>query len=251
MLDLAPRPAAAAPLRRMLAHARIEVALTLRNGEQLLLALVIPMAALIAGRLAGGRVGLDPETIVPSVFGLALFSTSFTSLAIMTAFERRYGVLERLAATPLGKGGLLAGKALAVGCIAGAQVVVLALTAMLLGWQAHLRPAATLAAFTAAGLALLCFASIGLLLAARARAEATLGLANLIYLAGMAAGLVLPVGAFPAPAQPWLELLPTAALGETLRAWSAGVVLPYPLLVLAAWAAVAAALARKGFRWTS
>ena len=54
-----------------------------------------------------------------------MWSSAFTSVAISTAFERRYGVLERLATTPLGKPGLLAGKALAVIMIMFGQLVIL------------------------------------------------------------------------------------------------------------------------------
>ena len=44
------------------------------------------------------------------MLALAVMSTSFTSLAIATGFERRYGVLKRLGASPLPRSGLLAGK---------------------------------------------------------------------------------------------------------------------------------------------
>ena len=54
--------------------------------------------------------------LAPSVLALAVWSSAFTSVAIATGFERRYGVLERLAATPLGRSGLLAGKALGAVC---------------------------------------------------------------------------------------------------------------------------------------
>ena len=49
---------------------------------------------------------------------------SVTSVAISTAFERRLRSVERLATTPLGKPGLLAGKALAVIMILLAQLVI-------------------------------------------------------------------------------------------------------------------------------
>ena len=80
----------------------------MRNGEQLLLALVIPIGIIVAGRFLGSRVGLTMDVLAPSVLALAIWSTCFTSQAIMTGFERRYGVLERLSATPLGRSGLLA-----------------------------------------------------------------------------------------------------------------------------------------------
>ena len=88
----------------------------LRNGEQLLLALVIPVIVLIGGVTGADRVGLDfsrptVDIITPGVLALAVMSTAFTSLAIATGFERRYGVIKRLGTSPLSRGSLLAGKA--------------------------------------------------------------------------------------------------------------------------------------------
>ena len=81
-----------------------------------------------------------------------------------------------------------------------------------------------------------CFGGLALLLAGRLRAEATLALANVVYVVGLAGGaLVLPVARYPAAIQPVLELLPTAALGETLRAGAVGTVLLWPLVVLLVW----------------
>ena len=112
-IDLTPAPGAAPAARRILRHALTEARLLVRNGEQLLLALVIPVGILIAGRCSA--IGWGAWTSLgPSVLALAVWSSAFTSVAIATGFERRYGVLERLAATPLGRSGLLAGKAGAV-----------------------------------------------------------------------------------------------------------------------------------------
>ncbi len=251
-LSLAPDAAASPRVARVLSHARMEATLLLRNGEQLLLALVIPVAALVAGLVAGERFGLDPQSFPASVMALALWSTSFTSLAINTAFERRYGVLERLVATPLSKGDLIAGKALATAAIAGGQLVLLAGVALAAGWRPAPTPAQTVVVLACAPLAVVCFAGFALTLAGRLRAEATLGLANLLYLAVAALGaVVLPVSAYPEPVRPLLAVLPFGALGEALRAWATGVVLAWPLGVLAAWAAASLLVARKAFRWTS
>jgi len=250
-LDLSPAPADAPRARRILSHARMEATLLLRNGEQLLLNLVIPLAALVGGLLFGGRLGLDPRTFPASVIALALWSTGFTSLAINTAFERRYGVLERLVATPLSKADLIAGKALATASIAAAQVVVLAVVAAALGWRPTPTPLGTLVAIAGAALAVACFAGFALALAGRLRAEATLGLANLVYLLVAAAGgLVLPAASYPAPLSAVDPLLPFGALGDLLRGWADGTASPVPLAVLAVWALASLLLARKAFRWT-
>lgn len=251
-LDWRPSPGAAPRGRRILTHARTEATLMLRNGEQLLLALVIPLGLLVAGRFLGDRVGLDQAVFPASVIALALWSTSFTSLAITTAFERRYGVLERLVATPLTRGDLIAGKATATASVAAVQVAVIAAAAVALGWRPVVDPVQGLVAVVASLLALVTFAGFALALAGRLRAEATLAVANLIYLLVAAGGaLVLPVGSYPAWAQWPLRLTPFGALGETLRLAAVGAVGPLPLLILAAWAALALLVARKAFRWTS
>ena len=144
-LDLSPAPAPAPPAKRIIRHGLIEARLLIRNGEQLLLALVIPLAILVAGRFATRSIG-SMEVLGPSVLALAVWSSAFTSTAITTAFERRYGVLERLATTPLGKHGLLAGKALAVIMIMLGQLVILAGAALGLGWRPAFTPLSALLA---------------------------------------------------------------------------------------------------------
>lgn len=251
-LDLSPAPAAAPRGRRITAHARTEASLLLGNGEQLLLALVIPIGLLVAGLTLGDRVGLDPRALGASVMALALWSTSFTSLAITTGFERRYGVLERLAATPLTRGDLIAGKALATAAIALGQLALLAAVALALGWRPTPAPLPTLVLVLVIPPAVVTFAGWALALAGRLRAEATLALANLVYLVVAAGGaLVLPLDAHPAALRPVLALLPSAALGEAWRAWASGTVVWWPLPVVLGWAAVSLFVARKAFRWTS
>jgi ABC-2 type transport system permease protein len=70
-----------------------------------------------------------------------------------------------------------------------------------------------------------------------------------VLLAGGA--LLIPLARYPAALRPVIELLPTAALGEGLRAATAGQVLGWPLVVLPGWLLVAAIGAWKGFRWIS
>ncbi|WP_040161624.1 ABC transporter permease [Nigerium massiliense] len=251
-LDLSPAAAPAARGRRIGSHARMEASLLLRNGEQLLLALVIPVALLVAGLVWGGRVGLDPQAFPASVLALAVWSTSFTSLAINTGFERRYGVFERLAATPLTRGDLIGGKALATAAVAAGQLVLLAAVALALGWRPQPTLAGTVPALVGVVLAMLAFAGVALALAGRVSAETTLAVANLIYLAVAAGGaLVLPLSAYPAALRPLLAALPSGALGELLRGWASGAAPLWPLAVLAAWTVVLLFLARKAFRWTS
>ena len=250
-LDLTPATGAAARPRRVLRHALMEARLVARNGEQLLLALVIPVALMIGQAVAGSRFGIAREPFLASVLALGLWSTGFTSLAVTTAFERRYGVLERLAATPLRRVDLLAGKAVAFAVLALGQGAVLATVAFLTGWAPRPSLGQTLVLLAAVPLALLAFSALALALAGTASAELTLALANLIYLAGAVLGVILPPAGFPGWAQPAVALLPTTALADSLRTWALGGTDPLPLAVLTGWVIVGLALARKVFRWTS
>lgn len=245
-LDFTPAPAPASLARRVGAHAATEARLILRNGEQYVLALVIPIAVLVAGRWFGDRFDQDFEAIAVSVLGLAIWSTCFTSMAISTGFERRYNVLERLAATPLGRPGILLGKAGALAVVTAMQLVVLATAALVLGWRPGLDPAHLAVAIPAAILGAAAFAGLALCLSGTARPEVTLAVANLLYLGGLAGGIVIPVSVFPSFLQPVIGLLPTGALGEALRSGSV-----WTLVVLLVWALGSLALARKVFQWTS
>ena len=250
-LDLSPAPAPAPATRRIIRHGLIESRLLIRNGEQLLLALVIPLAILVAGQFTNISIG-SLDLLAPSVLALAVWSSGFTSTAITTAFERRYGVLERLATTPLGKPGLLAGKALAVIMIMLGQLVILSGAALGLGWRPAFSLISALLAILLVILATATFVCLALLLASRLRAESTLALANLIYVLLLIGGaLIIPLERYPSALRPVIELLPTAALGEGLRAATNGQLLGWPVLVLLAWLVAAGLAAWKGFRWTS
>lgn len=250
-LDLTPAPGAAPPARRVLRQARTEATLLVRNGEQLLLALVIPIGLLVLGRIIGGSFG-DLRVLAPSVLALAVWSSAFTSVAISTGFERRYGVLERLASTPLGRTGLLTGKALATAAVVLGQLLAIGLVALVLGWRPTVTPLGLLLGVVAVVLAGVAFSGLALTLAGRLRAEATLALANVIYVVGLAGGaLLLPLDRYPGALSSVVALLPTAALGEGLRAYGVGATPLWPLLSLLVWGGLALVAAWKGFRWTS
>jgi ABC-2 type transport system permease protein len=252
-----PSPApGAAPLPRMIrAQSALELRTLARNGEQLLLTLIIPVLLLIAfghENLVSVGSGSRIDFVVPGILALAVLSTAFTSQAIGTGFERRYGVLKRLGAAPLSRRGLIAAKTLTVLAVELAQFAIVLVVGALLGWQPAAGPAAVawvpllLLAGTAA------FSGLALLLAGTLRAEATLAAANLLYLVMLGLGGVLfPLTKFPAAAQPALKLLPAAALSDGLRTVlaHAGGLPVRDLLVLCAWAVVAITLAARTFRW--
>ncbi|HSF26587.1 MAG TPA: ABC transporter permease [Actinomycetes bacterium] len=248
----APRPGAA-PMPRMVARqAWLELTLMLRNGEQLVLALVIPVLVLVGVTLVDA-VDLGPgrrvDIITPGVFALAVMSTAFTGQAIATGFDRRYGVLKRLGATPLPRWGLIAAKTACVLVVELGQLLVLALVATRLGWHPRgsvLDVAALLLVGTAA------FSGLGLLMAGTLRAEATLAGANLVWLLlFVGGGIVVPLDQMPEGVAAGLAYLPSAALTEGLRdVLQHGASLPWPHLgVLLVWAGVGVGLASRTFRW--
>ncbi|MDT0203633.1 ABC transporter permease [Nocardioides sp. AE5] len=254
-LPLTPAPGSAPFARQVLAQASLEARLLLRNGEQLLLAVVIPVLALVGGVLAAERVGLDfdataVDVLTPGVLALAVMSTSFTSLAIATGFERRYGLLKRLGASPLPRLGLLFGKVLALLGVQVLQGIVICTVAVLLGWNPGGGVAGILLALAGALLGTLAFAALGLALAGALRAEATLAAANLVYLLlMMGGGIVLPRSSYGA-AGDYLAFLPSAALGDVMRdGLIDGTTSATAFVVLTTWAVLAAALASRSFTW--
>lgn len=246
----------AAPLPGMVAsHAVMETRLMLRNGEQLLLALVIPILVLLGGVIGIEHLDLSlshtpVDELTPGVLGLAVMSTSFTSLAIATGFERRYGVLKWLGSSPLPRHGLLLGKIGALLAVLALQVVVIGAVALGLGWSSVDTVRGLAGAAVVAVLGTAAFASWGLALAGTVRAEATLALANLIYVLLAAGGaLVLPASAYGRFGD-LLGWLPSGALGAGLReSFLLGTFPSTPALVLLLWAAAGTLVTARTFSW--
>ena len=247
---------APAPLPAMIgAQAGLELRTLVRNGEQLLLTLIIPvllLAAFSSEPLVSFGPGRRIDFLAPGILALAVLSTAFTSQAIATGFERRYGVLKRLGATPLSRRGLIAAKTVTVAVVELGQAVVIVAVGLALGWRPHVGGAALVwtVLLILAGTA--AFSGLALLMAGTLRAEATLAAANLVYLVMLGiGGMVFPLSKFPAAAQPVLRLLPPGALSDGLRSvLQHGSGLPVAdLLTLAVWAAAAIALAVRTFRW--
>jgi ABC-2 type transport system permease protein len=238
------------------AQAGLEIRMVLRNGEQLLLTVVVPVLVLVVfGSLELTHHGTREARLaflVPGVLALAVLSTAFTGLAIGTGFERRYGALKRLGASPLPRAGLLAAKGLAVLAIEALQIVLLCAVALLMGWDAPSGVAPWLSALLLVVAGTAAFSSLALLMAGTLRAEATLAAANLVYLLLLVGGgIAVPMRDFPEGARPVLELLPSGALAEGLRdVLRDGSGLPVThLAVLLVWAAVGGLLAARTFRW--
>ncbi|MCW2601067.1 MAG: hypothetical protein JWM02_2896 [Frankiales bacterium] len=246
---LSPRPAAASRGQMLRAQTKAELTLTLRNGEQVLLTLVIPLGLLVVLTLVpfvtvpGRRV----DFFVPGVLALAVMSTAFTGQAIATGFERQYGVLKRLGATPLPRAVLLAAKTLGVLVVELLQLMLIGLVGWLLGWHPHgdvLGVVALVALGTAA------FSGLGLLLGGTLRGLTTLAAANLVwFVLLLLGGVVFPLSEYGAAADV-LRYLPTAALSDGLRQLlQHRDLVARDLATLVVWAVVALVAAARAFRW--
>ncbi|WP_329098669.1 ABC transporter permease [Actinomadura citrea] len=236
----------------ILSQAGYEFRAVLRNGEQLLLTLIIPVVLLAlfsATSLLDLGAGRRVDFLAPGILALAVMSTAFTGQAIGTGFERRYGVLKRLGATPLPRGGLIAAKTLSVVAVEAVQAAVVCAVALALGWHPHGDPASVVVLLL---LGTAAFSGFGLLMAGTLRAETTLAAANLVYILLLAlGGVVFPLDRFPGAVRSALELLPISALSEGLRqVLQHGAAFPgRPLAVLAVWAVAGLVLAARFFKW--
>ena len=248
---LAPRPGAAPTAQMLTAQTAAELKLMLRNGEQVLLTLVIPLGLLVVLTLVDfvnvpgtDRVGF----FTPGVIALAVMSTAFTGQAIAVGFERQYGVLKRLGATPLPRAVLLGAKTLAVLAVELLQLALIVVVALLLGWEPQGSPLAVIALVV---LGTAAFSGLGLLLGGTLRGLTTLAAANLLWFVLLVLGGVLFPLSELGGAEPVLQLLPTAALSDGLRVvLQEGAAVPArDLLALVAWAVGSLAAAARFFRW--
>ena len=243
----------AGPARRVLAQARFELGTLVRNGEPLLVSLVLPLGALVGLVLATAPslgAGRRVDVATPGVLALCVISAAFTAQAISTGFDRRYAVLRLLGTTPLGRDGLLLAKAVATVAVEVGQWAVVGIAGALLGWRPDAFGAAPALLFLLVGT--WAFVALALLLAGSLRAEGVLAVANLVWVLLLALGGVLvPRSALPMGLSHLASVLPSSALADGLRtAFGAGTLDGASLLLLLAWGAGATVLARRTFRWS-
>ena len=247
-------------LRPFFAQVGAETYMTLRRGETVLLTVGIPVAFLVffsTSHVVSTGPGPAVSFFVPGILALAVMSTAMVSLGIATGFERGYGVLKRLGATPLGRPRLLGAKVTTIFFVEVVQAAVLVPVGYALGWepgrgQAGGAAGGAAAALAAVLLATVAFGGIGLLLAGVLRAEVNLAAANGLYLVLLLlGGMIVPLGKLPGPVADVARGLPAAALSDALHA-SLGVGGGVPVeawVTLGAWAVGASALAALTFRW--
>ena len=249
------RPAPA--LRSVGALARHDLRLTARRGENVLVTIVIPIAVLLffAGTsIIPNAAGRPVDFLLPGAIALGIVASGLVNLGIATAYERSYGVLKRLGGAPLPRWALVTAKAASILALEVVQIAALVgVGATVLGWTPGTGWSPLLF-----GLAVLLgtttFVSLGLLLAGTLRAEATLALANALFLGFlMLGGIVLPIDHLPEALQPIAAILPATALADLLRiSLASGTPLTaaaVSVVVLTTWAAGSAVLAIRTFHW--
>ncbi|MBW3085427.1 hypothetical protein KEM60_01627 [Austwickia sp. TVS 96-490-7B] len=244
---------AARPWVRVAAAARFDALIILRNGEQLLVSLLLPALALIGLTLSPfPSLGPGPrvDVAVPGALALALLSSAFTGQAIGLGFDRRYGVLRLWGTTPLGRDGFLYARVLAVLLVQGAQVCVVGVVGVVMGWRPSWEAIPGVLLFWIAGTA--AFVALAFVFAGTLRAEAVLATANLLWVVMAGAGGVLsPTHRYPAPWGDLLGWLPPGALGEGMRSAMVSHTVAWGSLgVLLCWATLLAAVATRTFRWS-
>ncbi|MDI9916920.1 ABC transporter permease [Rhodococcus sp. IEGM 1379] len=246
-----PDPRANSASKMMAAQTKLELTLLLRNGEQLLLTMFIPITLLIGlsllpiGDLGDSRV----STVLPGVMMVAVMSTAFTGQAIAVGFDRRYGALKRLGATPLPRWGIIAGKSASVIIVVALQSLLLGAIGLALGW----RPTFTELLLGAVVIAMgtITFAALGLLLGGTLRAEIVLALANILWFAMAGIGsMVFVSGDIPDAVQTLVRLVPSGALAYALDAALATSMDWFAILVLIVWAALGTVGAVRWFKFT-
>jgi ABC-2 type transport system permease protein len=244
----------APPIAATLAQTVMELRLTARRGENVLVTIVIPVVVLLffaSVAVLPTDTGAPVDFLLPGTLALAVIATSLVNLGIATAYERGYGVLKRLGGSPLTRAGLLTAKMLAVLAVEVGQVILLlAVAVVLLGWRAGPGVSPVLVG-VALLLGTLAFAGLGLLLAGALRAEATLAIANGLFIVFLLlGGIVLPISHLPPALEAVASVLPAAALADAFRvALGQGGDASRSVAILLAWGIGSVLLAVRTFRW--
>ncbi len=239
-------------MRRILLQYRFELRLLARNGESLLLIAGLPLGLLFFFSQVDILPRPDDSTAIgflaPGIVALAVLSTAFVNTAISTGFDRHYGVLKRLGATPLRRSELIAAKILSVATVVVVQVAGLVLLGLLLGWSPSVRLPDLVGALI---LATAAFVGLAFLMAGRFGGLTILAGANALYIAMLlTSGMVVDLAELPDPLATLSRGLPATALATLVRAAFDGVSADAgPWIVLVAWATVAPVLAATAMRW--
>jgi ABC-type multidrug transport system permease subunit len=193
------------------------------------------------------------DFLIPGLLGMNLMNSGMWGIGFALTDMRQRKLLKRFLATPMRRGDFLL-------ALMSSRLILMVIEVGLLlifgVFAFHMRVLGSVSIAVLGALGSLCFGSVGLLTASRARTiESVSGLINLVMMPmWILSGVFFSYERFPAIMQPLIKLLPLTALNDALRAtilegtpllhqWSR-------LLVLALWGVVCFALALKWFRWT-
>ena len=244
----------AAPLgRQVMAQTKIELLLTLRRGESVLITLIVPVLLLIffaSLNIVPAATGKAVDFLLPGILALAVMAAGMVSLGIATAYERYYGVLKRLGSSPLPRSGLIIAKLISVLVLELIQIIILVGVAIILyGWRPAGSPLLTLLIMA---IGTVTFSALGLAMAGALRAEVTLAGANGLYLLFLLlGGGILPLSHLPPALAAIAQILPAAALTQALQATMSNNA-PFPLfslVILVIWAVAILLVAIRTFKW--
>ena len=232
---------------------RQELTVMARNGEQLLLLVVIPVMLLVFFSQTDFLPTITDNKIdflMPGILSLAVMSTAMVSLGIATGFERNYGVLKRLGTTPLGTRRLVLAKVCAICIIEVAQLLLLILVGQLLGWSPNRINIAQVLVILLIGTS--CFAGIGLMLAGRLRAEINLAAQNGLYLVlFLLGGILVSNDELPKSLGDVAQVLPSSLLSSLLRdSFNNKMIVIADAIALGGWAIAMCGLAATTFKWS-
>ena len=245
-------------MRPLTAQLRAELTMIFTNGETVFLTLGIPVVFLLF--FSGVHV-LPTGTrhpvnfLVPGILALAVMSTAMTALGIGTGFERGYGVLKRLGATPLGRPRLLGAKIAAITAVELIQAAVLVAVGFALGWNPGGPAGAGAlvgAAIGAMVLGTVAFGGIGLFLAGTLKPLVNLAVVNgLFVVLLLLGGMLIPLAKLPGWLADIARVLPASALADALHATlgRGAPVSTRDWIVLVAWGVAAPVVAGLTFNW--
>jgi len=235
-------------LRAIRAQTRFELTNAARRGEAILLLVLIPLTILLFFGFTG-LFGLSVEMLIPGLLALAILSASLTSLAITTGFERKYHVLKRLGATPMPRTALIIAKTTSVFIIEIIQVAILLGVAItVFHWSADPNIGLFIVTMLLGSAAM---SGIGLFIAGTFRAEATLAVANGLYLVLLVLGdIIFPIWVLPPAMIVIAKILPAAPLTALFRAaLNQADFFTTDLAAMIFWAILGPALAGWFFTW--
>ncbi len=207
----------------------------------------------VRDRLVKERGARYVDFVVPGLLGMNLMGSGIWGLGFAIVDARRKHLLKRLIATPMSRTQYLASFLLSRLTMLVIEVAVLLGFAVAV-FGVPVRGSLGVLAGTAV-MSALAFASIGLLIASRARTvEGVSGLMNLVMLPmWIFSGVFFSASRFPDAVQPLIRMLPLTAVIDALRAImlrgaTAAQLLP-ELAVIAGWLVLSSLLAARLFRW--